>query len=272
VSPRVVTLLTDYGPHSEHVGALHAVLVGADPGIVRVDFAHDIPRGDIRFGAVVLERLATRLPHAVHLAVVDPGVGSGRRGLAVRLADGGCLVGPDNGLLGPVAVTLGAVAAAELPAHPGAAATFDGRDVFAPAAARLAGNEEFERLGTPVDPAGIMHVRVPRPEVTPGQLQAEILGCDRFGNVQLAALSADAQAAGLLAGLRAEITGPAGQGAAVVARTFDDAAPGVLVVYLDSHGHVAVAENRGDAATRLGAHPGGMLTLTVTSAPVPYDP
>jgi len=269
VSARVVTLLTDYGPHSEHVGALHAVLVAADPEIVRVDFAHDIPLGDIRFGAVVLARLALGLAQAVHLAVVDPGVGSGRRALAVRLAGGGCLVGPDNGLLGPVAVALGAVRAVELPVNPGRAATFDGRDVFAPAAARLARGEDLERLGTPVNPAGITQVRVPRPATSPGVLKAEILGCDRFGNVQLAARSEDARAAGLVTGLSAEVTGPGGRGAAVVARTFGDAARGLLVVYLDSHGYVAVAENLGDAAARLGARAGGALTVAVTPAPAP---
>ena len=269
MSAPVVTLLTDYGPHSEHVGAVHAVLVAADPGIVRVDFAHDIPPGDIRFGAVVLARLATLLPDAVHLAVVDPGVGSARRALAVRLVGGGYVVGPDNGLIGPATGALGAAAAVELPTPSGAAATFDGRDVFAPAAARLALGADLARLGTAIDPATIMSVAVPRVEASPGLLRAEIIGSDRFGNVQLAARAEDAQAAGILTGRNVELTGPTGRHVALVARTFGDAARGALVVYIDSHGHVAVAENCGEAAARLGARAGVTLTVAVTPAPAP---
>lgn len=267
MSPPVVTLLTDYGPHSEHVGALHTVLVAADPGIVRVDLAHDIRLGDIRFGSVVLERLAVRLPEAVHLAVVDPGVGSTRRALAVRLATGGALVGPDNGLLGPAAVALGAVAAVALPAHSGAATTFDGRDVFAPAAARLALGEALERLGTSVEPADIAMLAIPAPEVSPGRIAAEILGCDRFGNVQLAARAEHAQAAGIRIGVAVEVSGPGGRRAAVVAKSFGEVARGALAVYIDSHGYLAVAENCGNAAAQLGA--GGVLAIVVTPARAP---
>jgi S-adenosyl-L-methionine hydrolase (adenosine-forming) len=267
VNPPVVTLLTDYGPHSEHVGALHAVLVGADPRIVRVDLAHDIPRGDVRFGAVVLERLAGRLPAAVHLAVVDPGVGTLRRGLAVRLAGGGALVGPDNGLLGPAATALGAVAAVALPAHSGPAATFDGRDLFAPAAARLAVGDPLKDLGPHVDPAGIAALVAPDPEVAPGQVRAEVLGCDRFGNVQLAARPWVLDQAGFRLGARVQIAGPAGRRTATVGRTFGDVAPGSLVVYSDSHGRLALAEHGGDAASRLGVHAGDIITVAVTPVP-----
>lgn len=269
MNPPVVTLLTDYGPHSEYVGALHAVLVAADPRIVRVDLAHDIPRGDIRFGAVVLERLAGRLPAAVHLAVVDPGVGTLRRGLAVRLAGGGALVGPDNGLLGPAATALGAVAAVALPAYPGPAATFDGRDLFAPAAARLALGGVLEDLGARVDPFGIAALVAPEPDVGPGQVRAQVLGCDRFGNVQLAARAWVLDQAGLRLGAGVQIAGPAGRRAATVGRTFADVAPGSLVVYIDSHGRLALAERGGDAASRLDVRAGDIVTVTVTVTPAP---
>ncbi|HWH13678.1 MAG TPA: SAM-dependent chlorinase/fluorinase, partial [Miltoncostaeaceae bacterium] len=107
MAPPVVTLLTDYGPAGEHVGALHAVIVARCPAAVRVDLAHDIPPGEVRWAALQLARLAPLLPGAMHLAVVDPGVGTARRALAVGLAGGGALVGPDNGLLGPAARALG---------------------------------------------------------------------------------------------------------------------------------------------------------------------
>jgi S-adenosylmethionine hydrolase len=179
------------------------------------------------------------------------------------------VVGPDNGLIGPATGALGAAAAVELPTPSGAAATFDGRDVFAPAAARLALGADLARLGTAIDPATIMSVAVPRVEASPGLLRAEIIGSDRFGNVQLAARAEDAQAAGILTGRNVELTGPTGRHVALVARTFGDAARGALVVYIDSHGHVAVAENCGEAAARLGARAGVTLTVAVTPAPAP---
>ena len=269
MNPAVVTLVTDYGPQSEHVGALHAVLVGIDPGIVRVDLAHDIPPGDIRFGALILARLAARLPAAVHLAVVDPGVGSGRRGLAVRLAGGGALVGPDNGLLGPAAAELGATTAVVLPPHAYPAATFDGRDLFAPVAARLALGEPLEGLGAPTDPRAIAMPAVRDPDVSTGRMRAEVVGSDHFGNVQLAARVDALERAGLRVGAVVRVDGPGGPVTALVGRTFADVAPGEMVVYLDSHGHVAIAEHRGEAASRLGAHAGAHVTVTMTRPPAP---
>lgn len=264
-----MTLLTDYGPHSEYVGALHAVLVGADPGIVRVDLAHDIAAGDVRLGAVILARLVVQLPHAVHLAVVDPGVGSGRRGLAVRLSGGGALVGPDNGLLGLAARELAAVEAVVLPPARGNAATFDGRDVFAPAAAQLALGANLEDLGTQVEVAGIRVPEIPGAQLRPGELVAAILGSDRFGNVQLAASAADVAATGLAIGQEVMITAPDARAHGHVAQTFGDVAAGALAVYLDSHGLVAIAERGGDAAARLGIRGGGSLRISVTPTPTP---
>ncbi len=156
----VVALLTDYGPGSEHVGALHAVIAAACPEADRIDLAHDLPAGDVRAGAVVLARLAPLVPGAVVLAVVDPGVGTARRAVAAGLRDGGALVGPDNGLLGPAARALGAATCAVLPPPPAdAPATFHGRDVLAPAAARLASGRSPADLGEPADPATIAAAR-----------------------------------------------------------------------------------------------------------------
>ncbi len=262
-----MTLLSDFGPHSEHVGALHAVLVAANPWLIRVDLAHDIPAGDVRFGAVVLARLSTRLPRAVHLAVVDPEVGSARRGIAIRLTGGGALVGPDNGLLGLAARALGPVEVVVFASAAAHAATFDGRDVFAPAAAHLATGGNLQDLGTPVDLRGIRVPDIPRADVRPGVLRAEILGCDRFGNIQLGASADEAAMAGLAIGQVVELTGPGIGVRAHVGRAFADVAVGGLLVYVDSHGHLAVAENRGDAAKRLGTRAGRSLMISVTPTP-----
>ncbi|WP_217914527.1 SAM hydrolase/SAM-dependent halogenase family protein [Miltoncostaea marina] len=259
----VVTLLTDFGAGSEHVGALHAVLAAGAPGVDRVDLAHDLPPGDIRAGALVLARLAPLVPGAVHLAVVDPGVGTAdRRPVAVALAGGGAIVGPDNGLLGLAARALIAVGAVELPPLPEhLPATFHGRDLFAPVAARLVAGEPLSELGEAVDPAGIAVPALPEPRVGDGELAAEVVMVDRFGNVQLLAREADLAAAGFRRGDRIHASTSDRRHPATVARAFGDVARKGMLVHIDSHGLVAVAVNGGSAAQRIGAEPGGTVSL-----------
>lgn len=257
----MICLLTDFGPGSEYVGALHAVLAGQCPGHERVDLAHDIPPGDVRLGAITLARLALLLPAAIHLAVVDPGVGGPRRAAAVGLAGGGALVGPDNGLLGPAALALGAVEAVALPTPEGASATFHGRDLFAPVAARLAAGAHVAELGAPFDPAELASATVPVPTAAPGELTAEVLAVDRFGNVQLSAGAADLALAGFTPGDRIWAATGERRHPATVSRTFDDAAPAGMLVLLDSHGMLAIAVNGGSAARRVGAAPGALVSL-----------
>jgi S-adenosylmethionine hydrolase len=259
---RVVTLLTDYGPGSEHVGALHAVLASRCPGAARVDLAHDIPAGDVARGAVVLARLAPLCPAAVHVAVVDPGVGSARRALAVGLGDGGALVGPDNGLLALAAERLGATGAVELPVPSEAPATFHGRDVFAPAAVRLAAGEPLAGLGAAVGLGELRSLDLPPARAAAGRLEATVLGADRFGNLELLAGAEHLEAAGLGLGDALTVTPPGGATrAATRGRTFADVEPGALLVLLDASGAVALAVNRGDAGRHLGAGAGARVTL-----------
>jgi S-adenosylmethionine hydrolase len=261
VTRPVVAFLTDYGAGSEHVGALHATVARACPAADRIDLAHDIPPGDVRRGAVVLARLAPVLPAgAIVVAVVDPGVGGQRRGLAIGLREGGALIGPDNGLLAPAADRLGAVRAWVLPTPPGSPATFHGRDVFAPAAAALALGAA--PLGMPVEPAGVVRPDLPVPRAAPGRLEASVLGADRFGNVELLAGPDDLAAAGIGIGDAVRV-GPADAPglAATVARTFSDVPPGALLVHVDGSGAVAVAANGADAAARLGAAPGETVAI-----------
>jgi S-adenosyl-L-methionine hydrolase (adenosine-forming) len=258
----VVAFLTDYGPGSEHVGALHAVIAARCPEAERIDLAHDIPPGDVRMGALVLARMAPLIPGAVHLAVVDPGVGTSRPVVAVALGGGGFLVGPDNGLLGPVALALGTRAAVALEPPPGTPATFHGRDVLAPAAARLAAGARLTELGPPVDPGGLRIPDLPASHAAPGRLTASAMGSDRFGNVQLMAGGADLDAAALAIGDRVVVDAGRARHPATVARTFADVPPGALLVYLDSHGMVAVAASGGDAAARIGAIPGTEVVVS----------
>lgn len=260
---RPLTLLTDYGVGGEHVGALHLALAAACPRAPRIDIAHDIPPGDIRWGALTLARHAPSLAGAVHLAVVDPGVGGPRRALAVGLEDGGHLVGPDNGLLGLLADAVGSRKAVALPPPPAdAARTFHGRDLFAPAAAHLSAGGSLAALGAEVDAAHIARPRIDPPEVAPGALTAEVAGRDRFGNVSLLAHRTDLVRAGLASGpltLRADD----GRAVDVAGGTrFGDVAPGELVLYEDSNRVLSVARRGGDAWTLLGCMSGSRLTVT----------
>jgi S-adenosylmethionine hydrolase len=250
---RWVSFTTDYGTLDGFVAAVKGVIAGIAPDVTVIDVTHQVPAQDVRRGAAVLAQTAPWLPPAVHLAVVDPGVGTPRRGIAV-VAARGVLVGPDNGLLLPAAAALGGLTAAyELvdPAYRLArvSATFHGRDLFAPAAAHLCLGLDPARLGPPVtDP-----VRLPEPTVHigPGQVRAEVLSVDGFGNVQLAATG--------LGGLTGTVRV---QGRpATVGRTFADVPAGELVVLADSAGHVAVAVNRGSAAARLAVEPGDLVEI-----------
>jgi S-adenosylmethionine hydrolase len=257
----MISLLTDFGAGSEHVGALHAVLAVGAPGVERIDLAHDLPPGDVRGGSLVLARLAPLLPGAVHLAVVDPGVGTPRRAAAVQLEGGGALIGPDNGLLGPAADAIGAVAAVALTPPSQGAATFHGRDLFAPAAARVACGVPVTELGEAFDPAFLVRPDLPPAEVGEGHLRATAVGVDRFGNVQLYARQADLAAAGFTRGDRIWAAVGERRHPATVSRTFADAADKGMLVHIDSHGMVAIAVNGGDAARRVGVAVGDEVTL-----------
>lgn len=255
-----VSLTTDYGLSDGFVAALHGVIARLAPAVRVIDVTHQVAPGDVPRAAALLAQTVPYLPPAVHLAVVDPGVGTARRGVAVATG-GGILVGPDNGLLAWAADALGgATAVAELTnpqwyEHP-VSRTFHGRDIFAPAAARLAAGAVLAEAGPALAPQQL--VRLPDPVVSTGDgwLEAEVLTVDRFGNVQLAA-SGPALAA--LAGVGEAVS--AGGVPAVRGVTFADAPAGGLVVLVDSSDRVAVAVNGGRAAVVLGVAPGDVLRL-----------
>nr|WP_084213180.1 SAM-dependent chlorinase/fluorinase [Micromonospora purpureochromogenes] len=256
--PGCVSLTTDYGLADGFVAACHGVLARLAPAVRVIDVTHLVPPADVRRGAAVLAQTVPYLPWGVHVAVVDPGVGTARRGIALA-APGGLLVGPDNGLLLTAAEALGGVSAAvELTnpdwLGPAVSRTFHGRDVFAPVAARLALGAPLADAGPAVEPGTL--VRLPEPVVRagPGSLTAEVLTVDHFGNVQLAAPGA------LLDGLPQRLLVNGRE--AVHGDTFGDAPPGALVVHVDSAGLVAIAVNTGRAADTLQTTPGALITIT----------
>ena len=177
---RCITLLTDFGTADGYVGELKGVLLAAAPSAQVVDITHDVTAHDVELGRLAVARYWRRFPEGtVHIAVVDPGVGSERAALAVA-SDGRFLVGPDNGVLSPALLLPGA-RAVRLPVPRNASPTFHGRDVFAPAAASLANGVPFDSIGEPVsDP--VVH-RTPEPHRTPaGDIAGQVIAIDRFGN------------------------------------------------------------------------------------------
>jgi len=266
---RCLTLLTDYGEGGGFVGALHAVAFSIAPEVPVLDLDHSIPRHDVRLGALRLARMMRYVPGGVHVAVVDPGVGTSRRAVAIGCG-GRAFVGPDNGLLLPA--VLGA--AALEPSGDGAAiravvldddrwflspraATFDGRDVFVPAGAHLAAGVPFEELGSPLDPGELVRLDEPLSELSADGRSAtlEVLQVDGFGNVQLAGDAEVLAALGLEPGDVVTVTPgspDAGPVRARLGRAFGDVGPGEVVVLLDSDGCVAVSVNAGRADAVLG--------------------
>jgi S-adenosylmethionine hydrolase len=254
----VITFLSDYGLQDEFVGVCHGVMARVAPGARIIDLTHGIPRHDVTAGALALGRALPFTPPGVHLAVVDPGVGGPRRGVALRCAeDDRLLVGPDNGLLLLAADRFGGVAqAVDLERSPWAlehvSATFHGRDVFAPVAAHLAAGAPLEEAGASIDPAGLVTLDLPQARMQGATLVAHVLAFDAFGNVLL-----DAGASHL--GPRETVS--VGGRRAAVARTFGDVASGALVLYEDSSGKLALAVNGGSARDELGLAAGDEVRI-----------
>jgi S-adenosylmethionine hydrolase len=266
---RPITFLSDYGTGDEFAGVCRAVIARIAPDAPVIDLTHGIARHDVRQGAAVLANAVGYAPAGVHLAVVDPGVGTGRRAVAVAAAEEGRqFVGPDNGLLSLALERFGGAAeAVEISGSPArlepVSPTFQGRDLFAPVAARLALGDLLAELGEPIDAGSLERVDRGRPVVQEGlRLEAEVGHVDAFGNLSLIATAADADDAGLEPGRRLRVRGPRRSDEAIYALTFADAEPDEMVLLVDSARSLALAVNRGDAARRLDLAPGERVVLT----------
>jgi S-adenosyl-L-methionine hydrolase (adenosine-forming) len=261
----VITFMTDFGLQDDFVGTCHGVIAGIAPDARVIDVTHGIAPQAVLQGALVLRNTTPYMPVGVHLAVVDPGVGGDRRAVALRTNDGRVFVGPDNGLLTLVADELGIDAAYELTAEryrlSDVSHTFHARDVFAPAAAHLAAGVELAELGPSLDPAELVRVVVPDPELGRSQISATVLSVDRFGNIATNARRKHLDALGLENGDRAEVRVALDRYYAVVADTFADAPTGELILYEDSSALVTLAISLGDAARLTGAGAGDELRI-----------
>jgi hypothetical protein len=249
---------------------VHAVLDRHAPGVAIFDVTHDVAAHDVRAGALALWRAAPWLVPGVILAVVDPGVGTSRRPVALEVEEcGAVLVGPDNGLLVPAALRLGSISGAVELFPPGRrspgpagfeghplGATFDARDLFAPAAARAADGTAMVDLGRPIDPSTLAGDPVPAARSTPTGREAEVLWVDRFGNAQLNATPADTGPGPVLvrAGGRAPVR-------MRIVPSYGAIAPDGLALVIDSYGFLAVCADRRAAAEELHLRPGDAVAL-----------
>jgi S-adenosylmethionine hydrolase len=260
-----ITFLTDFGLQDDFAGVCRGVIKRIAPDVQMIDITHGIGAQNVMQGALVLARSIPFMPVAVNLAVVDPGVGGDRRGIAIRTDDGRVFVGPDNGLLS-LAAGAGSVAAVRSLTNPGyhldrVSSTFHARDVFAPVAAHIAGGASFDDLGEEVDPATLVRIELPRPVVGGMRIVATVVAVDHFGNLQLNLEADHVASSGLDLGDRVELVFTASSYYAVVAETFVDAQRGDLLLYEDSYGAYSIAISSGDASKLTTADVGDEVTI-----------
>ena len=268
---RTICFYSDYGYQDDFAGTCRAVIKRLAPEVEVIDVIHGIAPHNVLGGAFVLRNTMPYMPdNAVHLAIVDPGVGGPRRAIALRSGGDRLFVGPDNGLLVPAAEADGGIAegreltAQELWLAP-TSATFHGRDIFAPVAARLAAGLPFERTGREIDPATLARVGVPEPVVVHGSLRAAVVLIDKFGNV---ALNLDgSQLAQADLGEQIEVVCGGEFYLATLATSFSSVRRSDIVVLVDSYDQVAVCVNEGSAEDVLSLHVGDKVTLRRRPAP-----
>ena len=256
-----ITFLTDFGLEDDFVGTCHGVMKRIAPDAHIIDITHGVAPRQVLQGALTLASSLPYMPAAVHLAVVDPGVGSARRALALRDGEGRIHVGPDNGLLIPAAEKFGGIAEAHELTNPDYALesvsrTFHGRDLFSPAAAHLALGLPLAELGPPIAIDALARVDIPVPEIGTSRIHAQVLAVDRFGNMQLNLERQQIEAAGVVPGTRLELEFGSACYYAVAARTFADARRGDIILYEDSYRNIAIAISGGNAAELFAAREG----------------
>jgi hypothetical protein len=267
----IVTFLSDYGLEDEFVGICHGVMLRIAPHLRIIDLHHNILRQDIRHGAVVLEQCTAYTPDAVHLAVVDPSVGSQRRAVAIETGWGEVYVGPDNGLLMPACTTSGGIKRAfditdERFMMTPVSRTFQGRDIFAPAAAHIASGVDPSELGSEIPVEDLVPFEVPQAWIHDDHLHAEVLQVDRFGNLQFNFRRPQLEQIGLGDGETLEIRLEGQRLHIPCGKSFGDVRTGEFIVVEDSYKQLSLAVNKGDAAARLRAKAGSTVIVGPTES------
>jgi len=260
---RYITFMTDFGTRDDSVGCCHGVMLGRAPDALIIDITHGIAAFDVRRGALTWANVLPYMPVGVHVGVVDPGVGTARRPLAVRAARGDILIGPDNGLAPIGAEALGGVVEAVELANEAhmltpRSNTFHGRDIFSPMAAALATGTPLADLGPALDPVTLVALPLPRPRWQDAALRCHVAYVDHFGNLRLDVDEELVTRWGLQDGdhLRVAID-PDRQGAQALdvpfTRSFGLVPPGAPALIVDSYRRLMLAINQGNAADTYGA-------------------
>jgi len=274
IRPDTVFFLSDYGTRDEFAGVVRAVLRRLAPDAAVIDLTHEVPPFDVAAGARALVRSIPYLGAGVVLAVVDPGVGSARRGVALRVEGAEherFFVGPDNGLLLPAAeLDGGAIDAIELAGRPTEpdAATFDGRDVFAPAVASLCNGATLSDIGTAIDSSSLVRLLLPLPRratLADGRVVrwCQVVWVDHFGNLQLSASPVDEDPERFALAFPDDAEPPGGFTDRMVrrVRTFAELRIGELGVIVDANFKLALVVREGSASEQLGIGTGHVIGL-----------
>jgi S-adenosyl-L-methionine hydrolase (adenosine-forming) len=249
---RVITLLTDFGLEDGYVAAMKGVVATIAPEARLVDITHLVPPQDIASGRFRLLTVAPYFPPGtIHLAVVDPGVGTARRAVAIHATSGSYFVGPDNGLLSGALETDPPIAAVELNEPrfwrtPTPSATFHGRDVFAPVAAHLARGVDLAAVGSSIPPATLVRLELAQLEMLAGGAEGAVQAVDRFGNLI-------SNVPGSMLGDRSRWSASIRGHTVPGHRTYGEAQVGEALALVGSHGFVEIAVRRGNARIALGA-------------------
>ncbi len=262
----LITFTSDFGTSEEWVGVVKGVILSINPAAVIVDLSHHIPPFDIGKGALVLAAALPHLPVGVHLAVVDPGVGTRRLAVVLQCVRGDLLVGPDNGLLLPAAERLGGVSRAFFlenrdffrhPVHP----TFHARDIFAPVAAHLSLGVDPSEVGTPMEAEDLVPAPWGKARIDVGAIYATVIDVDRFGSLRLNAYPEQMEGLGYRLGERVLVGIGEGEMEFSLVSTFGEVEAGAPLLFQDSSGVMALGINGGSLARRTGSRPGDTVII-----------
>ncbi len=270
--PAYITFMTDFGLRDDSVGCCHGVILGRAPAALLIDLTHDIPAFDVRRGALTWRNVLPYMPMGVHIGVVDPGVGTARRALALLTARGDVLIGPDNGLLPEGAAALGGATKAVELTNPSyilqpRSATFHGRDIFSPMAAALTTGVALDTLGPAVPLENLVTLASTPPRWDGDVLHATVSYVDRFGNLRLDAGLEAVERWGVREGDLLSLTVGGAHIVVPFALSFGSAAVGEAAVIVDAYRLLMVAVNQGDAAALYGATTEMSVVLRRAEAP-----
>ncbi|MDI6689613.1 MAG: SAM-dependent chlorinase/fluorinase [Actinomycetota bacterium] len=262
----IITFLSDFGLADEWVGVCKGVVKGIAPHAEIIDISHEVPNFNVKKGALLLASAVPFMPKGIHLAVVDPGVGTKRRAIIILTKRGDYLIGPDNGLLIPTAQRLGGIKRVveitnERYMHKPICPSFHGRDIFAPAAAHLAAGKDIDEFGPEIDINDLVQTPWSKARISGEEIICEVIDVDKFGTLRLNVTLHELMKCGIR--LKNQILVKWDEKGIILPllRTFGEVKAGELLLLVDSSDHLCIAVNQGSASVKLGLKVGSKITL-----------